>query len=176
MFFRRQQSLVFVLAVDIDQHPAHGAQHGDGGRTTIDAARTLPLGGNTPLDEPSAILIRLKAHFAKTGGRLLRNPGKEGGDMGLCAPSAHQIAADPLSQHCVNGVDDDGLTGAGFARQDIQAGIEDDIRLLDYGDIFNMQAHQHRGIRPFPGKFLIGGYESAFSVPSPVRPTGLRFS
>ena len=143
MPFRGQEGLILVLAVYVDQPPPHVPQDGDRHRAAADAAGPLSSGRDSPLDEQASVLIRFDVPFPQSIRRRGRQIGKQGRHPGLAASCAHDIPADPFPQHGVDRVDHDGFARARLTGQDVEAGIERDIRPLDHRDILNVQALQH---------------------------------
>ena len=147
VLFRRQQRLVFVLPVDVDQQPAAFPQHRNGRGPPVDAAAAFSLGGYRALDEQHAVLVGFKPELPQL---VLRRGGQiaeHGGHRRLPAAGAHQVPADPLAEHRVDRIDNNGFARTGFAGQHVEAGIEGDVGLFDHRDIFNMQTPQHKRSR-----------------------------
>jgi sugar phosphate isomerase/epimerase len=69
--------------------------------------------------------------------------GEFGADEGLCGSGTDQLPGGPAAQHSAHGVDDDGLTGAGLARQGVEPREKPDVRLLDDGNILDVKQFQH---------------------------------
>jgi hypothetical protein len=96
-----------------------------------------------PADHDFAV-VRAEAGFAEHGRgaaargevehRLHRRRLRVGtDDVGLGAGAAHEE----------DGVDEDGLAGARFAGEDVEAGREDDGDVLDDGEVADPQLAQH---------------------------------
>ena len=60
-----------------------------------------------------------------------------------CPRRADQLTAGALAQHGAEGVNNDGFARARLAGQGVEARLEPDVRLLNNGDILNMEHFQH---------------------------------
>ena len=138
-----QQLLAVVLTVDIQQAAAQGAKLGNGDGASVDPADVLAVAVDLPLQKQ--LPLPGNAQVLPQPGRNVREARADKGHIG---PGTDQVPGGPLAQHGADGVDDDGLTGAGFAGQGVEAGPELDVRALDDGDILNVEQLQHLRIPP----------------------------
>ena len=60
-------------------------------------------------------------------------------------PGAHQFARRPAAKQKPDGLYQDGFSRTGFAGEDIQAGLELDLHLLNHREVSNSQIAQHEG-------------------------------
>ena len=58
-------------------------------------------------------------------------------------PGAHQVLRGAVAKDRIDGIDQDGFARTGLAGQHIQPRFKVHLRLLDHGNIFNLQAAQH---------------------------------
>ena len=128
-----------VLTVDRDQPGAQGAQGGDRYALTVDPAGVASVGQDLPLDQ-QLVLHRDVVLLEPVQGRDL---GEDGADKGVIGPGADHLAVGPLAEDGGDGVDDDGFSRAGFARQNVKAPAKANIGLLDHGDILNVEQRKH---------------------------------
>ena len=133
-----QQLLPVMLAMDIQQAVAQRAQLRDGHGTTIQPAGVFAVGIDLPLQQP--LLCILNAHVGAQPLRYLR---KHGADKSVIGTGADQFTGGALPQNGAQRINNDGLSGAGFTGQRIEARAEGYVRLLNDGNILNMQQIQH---------------------------------
>ena len=136
-----QEKLAIVLTVYVQKAVADLAQqrHGDG--PSVGPAGVLSIGVNLPLQEQ---LPALGADTALLQHRqVLRHAGEQSTDKGLAGPGTDQIPRGPLAQHRTHGVNHNGLTRASLTGEDVEAGVESNLGLLDHRDILNVQQLQH---------------------------------
>lgn len=138
-----QQLLSVVLAVDVQQAAAQGTELGHRDGAAVDPADVFAVAVNLPLQQQ--LPLPGNAQVLPQPGRNIR---EARADKGHIRPGTDQIPGRPLAQHGADGVDDNGLTGAGFARQGVEAGPERNVRALDDGDILNVEQLQHLRIPP----------------------------
>ena len=141
MMRRIEQTHRIVLAVDVDQTAAQLPQNGCRGRHPVDAAAAFTLGGDLAAEQQCfralvAGLFKLIQHSRR---HLL----KGGADHRLCSPGAHQVLRGAVAKDRIDGIDQDGFARTGLAGQHIQPRFKVHLRLLDHGNIFNLQAAQH---------------------------------
>jgi len=61
----------------------------------------------------------------------------------LTPARANRLAVGSLAQQQSQCADQDGLAGAGLARDHVESGFEFDSGILDHGQIFNSERLQH---------------------------------
>ena len=108
--------LAVVLAVDIDEMGRRGAQQRRRRGTAVYPAHAAPIGGDLPLDEQAAVLVRCDAERRKRGERRLRQVAQQRRHRRAGRARAHQIAARARAQHRADRIDHDRLARAGLAR------------------------------------------------------------
>ena len=140
-----QKLLAVVLAVDIQQAAAQHFQLSHRHRPPVHPADVFSVAVDLPLQQQRAVLLRGDAQRLRY--RVV-HAGEHCTDEGLVHTCTDQLAAGALPQHGAKGVDDDGLTRARFAGQGVEARLEPDVRLLDDGDILNMEHFQHGVLLP----------------------------
>ena len=57
----------------------------------------------------------------------------------------NEVARGPAAQQEADGLDENGLAGAGFSGQDVEAGLELDLRGVDDREAFDAEKAQHGG-------------------------------
>ena len=132
-----------MLAVDVNQLDSQLAQNGHGHQAPVDPADVFSVQKNLPLNHGFRVIVH--PVFGKPG--KFRHLGKHRPDGGLLGAGADHIPIGPLPQDGGDGIDDDGLTRAGFTGEHVEAPVKGDIRPLDHRDILNMQQTQH-GSKP----------------------------
>ena len=131
-----KELLRVVLAVDVDQLSAQLFEDGHGDGPSVDAADVFAVAIDLPLHQK---LARLIVHTVFLEPRKLRHIGEHGADESAVRPGANDVPVRPLAQDGRDGVDHDRFTGAGLAGQDVEAPVKGDLRLLDDGDIFDVE-------------------------------------
>ena len=135
-----EKLLRIVLAVDADELDAEPLQNGDRDRPSVYAADIFPVRVNFTLDEK---LVRIVFDLIFPEPRKLGNAGKDGADKRTRRAGPDDVTVRPLAENGGNGIDHDGFACAGLAGQHIEAAVKADLRLLDHGDILNVQHIQH---------------------------------
>ena len=134
-----QQLLAVMLAVDVQQAAAQRLQLSHRHGTAVYPAGALAVAADLALQQQRAVLLRRNAQLLRSG----VDPGEHGADKRLVRAGADQLAAGALAQHGAEGIDNDGFARARFAGQGVEARLKPDVRLLDDGDILNMEHFQH---------------------------------
>ena len=135
-----QKLLAVVLPMDVQQAAAQRLQLAHRYRPSPHAADALTVTVDLPLQQQGAVLLRCHALLLRDGGV---HTGEHRADKRLVRAGADEFAACPLAQHRAEGIDDNGFARAGLAGQRVEACLEPDVRLLDDGDIFNVEHFQH---------------------------------
>jgi len=137
---RREQRLVGVLAVEVDELARLLAQDGGGGHPPVDVGTRAAVGGDDAGEDDL-----LDADLEAALDHRLRAPGTDHGRVG---PSAEQQ---------VDGPDEQGLAGAGLPRQGRHPGPEHQADVVDEAEVGDRELHQvvawrrrrvHRSLRP----------------------------
>ena len=68
---------------------------------------------------------------------------EDGLDGGGVLAGAHEVGAGAAADEQVDGFDEDGLAGAGFAGEDVQAGLEFDLEPVDDRQMAHAQEAKH---------------------------------
>ena len=108
------EPLVGVRAVDVDAAAAELAELGDGHALVVDPGAGASLPGDGAADDGVA---------------------EVGLDLGLPGAFADDGGVGAAAEHELERAHEDGLAGAGLAGNDVQGGVEADLRLLDDGEI-----------------------------------------
>ena len=79
-----------------------------------------------------------------SSGAFSRRNVEHGLDRATVAAGADERAVGALAQHKVQRADEDGLAGAGFAGDDVAAGLQFQREVGHQGEVFDAQRGQHR--------------------------------
>ena len=115
------------------------AEPPDGDEDAVDEGLARALVGDRALDEELAVL-RLGQAGQVDG---LAGDVEDGLDEGLALARPDEVGGTLVAQDEADGVDDDGLAGAGLAGQDGEAGVEMDLEVLDRRQIPDAQELDH---------------------------------
>ncbi|OIQ87792.1 hypothetical protein GALL_303230 [mine drainage metagenome] len=135
------QTLPRVLAVDVDQPLAGGAQLRQRRRAAVDEGARAPLRVDQPAQQH--LVAAFKALLVQPFGQLGRRI-KRGRDLGPRAAGAQHRRVAALAQRQLQRIDQDGLAGAGFAGEHAEAGAELEVDFVDQHEVAQMQAPQHQ--------------------------------
>ena len=127
MLGRIEQRLVFVLSVQIEQARAEIAQRRRGRQRVVDERAAAALSGHLAAHDRLAAVRTLEDGLHRRE-RLAR---------------AHQVGAGAAADQQVDRFDEDGLSGAGFAGEDVQARLELDFEMVDDRQMANAQEAKH---------------------------------
>src|SRR2546425_838737 len=137
-----EQALVLVLAVDLDERVPEALEQADRHRRVVDeravaaAARELATHHDLALLHRESRLVERGRHAAVGHGEHRFH----GGALGVGADHVGRGAAAARQEE---GVDQDGLAGAGLAGEDVEAGGEGDGNVLDDREVSDPQLAQH---------------------------------
>jgi hypothetical protein len=127
VFGRIEEGLVFVLAVQVDERRTQFPQRRRRRQRVVDEGAAAPLRGDLAAHD----------HFVSVGAfedRLDRRDRFAG---------AHEVGAGASADEQVDGFDDYGLAGAGFAGEDVQAGFELDFETFDDRQVAHAEKAKH---------------------------------
>jgi hypothetical protein len=65
-------------------------------------------------------------------------------DDRLLGARPHEVRVRPAAERDVERLEEDRLAGAGLAREDVQAGLEHELELLDDREVADRERAQHR--------------------------------
>jgi hypothetical protein len=123
---RIEQGVVFVLSVKFDEASREVLQGAGGRQFPVDVRPAPPLGGDLATNEQ---------FFAA---RL-----EDGLDRRDLFAGTNEVAGRASAQQEPDGLDQDGLACPGLARQNIEAGLEFNLRRVDHGQAFDAQKAKH---------------------------------
>jgi hypothetical protein len=136
--------LMIVLTVQIDEKVADGLQDRERHRSVIDKTTIMPFGRY--LSSQEQVVRELEVlRFDKVADALVAGDPKHGFDNGLVGSPSDDFRARSLSKDQAQGVDENGLAGTRFTRDDIQATLEFDFNLFDECVVLYEKGLQHRG-------------------------------
>ncbi len=134
---------MLMLAVNIHQAFGDFFENGDGHQPAIDAAlRFAACPGQFARDQQRVfLLLGIQARFRQSLPHFRRRvcQVKDCFHRGFAGPGTDQIRSGPFAQSQPEGINDDGLSRAGFAGQDIQARPERQIQAVNQGKIRDMK-------------------------------------
>ena len=134
-----QQREMLALAVDVNQELCDVLQHARRHGAPVDARCAASRPVNLPAQDQRA-LFRRQPVLAQAAGQLGRiGQGEDALDACAVCAGAHEFGAILAAQQRVNGVDDDGLAGAGFARQHAEIGRQCQVQPVDDGKVGDCQ-------------------------------------
>ena len=140
-----QKGEVLGLPVDIDEQRAQLAHQRQAYRPPVHPPGGAPLQADLAAEgERAGIILQLLAledleHGCGKGGGELEG-GFDAGAGGAAADAGGiRLAADDR----LDGIQDDRFARAGLAGEDVQAGVEPQLELLDDGEVLDPQALQH---------------------------------
>ncbi len=135
-----EQALRLVLAVNHGQAGGEVAQKAHGDERAVHGgaalAARLELAANDHL-----VSVRAQPALFEQGGRAFHL--EHGLDGGALFARPDQLRRGPVAQEQTEGVDQDRLSGPGFARQERQAGAELDLERRNEGDVVDPQQFKH---------------------------------
>ena len=140
-----EERLVLVRAVDVHQPLAEGGEDVQGRGRAVDE---LPVGagaGEGALEDELVVFARFQAVVFQKGFQR----GLEAGDVedrfdrATVAAAADEGAVGAFAQGEVQGADEDGFAGAGFAGDDVVAGLQLEGQVRHQGEVLDAQGRQH---------------------------------
>ena len=145
-----QERLVLVRTVDVHQPLAQGGEDSQRRGGAVDELAVRAAAGEGALQEKLVVGARFEAVFLQERSERRAEPGDvEGGlDGATVAAAANEGAVRPLAQGEVEGANEDGLAGAGLARNDVVAGLQLERQVGHEGEVLDAQGRQHVAVPP----------------------------
>ncbi|KAF0119280.1 MAG: hypothetical protein FD152_4532, partial [Xanthobacteraceae bacterium] len=142
MRLRLDQRAVGVLAVDLDERTADGAQHLHAHRLVVDEGAGAAVGQlHAPEDHvPFGIEVGLGRDAA---GRVVERHVEDGGHLPLVLAMADESGIATGAERQRSGVEEDGLAGAGLTRQHGESLGEGQIEPVDQDDVADRKLNEH---------------------------------
>ena len=135
----------FSLRVDQGQFGGELLEDGDGGGLVVDEDAALAGGENFAAENDFAAFgvdaVFFEDGFGAGGGL------KDAGDDGLFGAVADHFSGGLAAHQQGQRIDEDGLAGAGFAGEQVEAGAEDGDGVIDDGVVFSAQFDEHGWVR-----------------------------
>src|SRR5262245_37808457 len=142
---------MLVLTMNLDQEVSKLFEKAHGGRGVVDEDAVPPRPCKLTLDDElslwGGVSRLLEGHRQRTAGRHFED-GFYGRELGA---GPDEIGLRPSTAHEQEGIDDDGLAGAGLTREHVEAGRERDTRFLDDREVPDRELAQHSGTMLSPG-------------------------
>ena len=130
------------MSVDIDKPLRKLLELRNGNRCSADAAGAFAVGADAALY--NQLIIRL--NVVLTEPVLTAGSVENRRDKPLFGAPAHKLLADSAAEHRANRVNDDRLTRARLARQNVQTLSKADIRLFNNSYILNVKFVKHSAL------------------------------
>ena len=146
-----QQRLILPLPVNINETGRHLPQLPRRHRLPVDRRNTARR-HNLPLDQNRPILLHRKIHLPQTSHLLLRIRLEQQLNQRVLRPVPDHRPVSLRAKRQIDRADDDRLSGARLARQNIQPVREGNLLLRDQRQILHMQTYQH--LVPLPSAVL----------------------
>ena len=145
LFGGMKEGLMVVRAVDVHQPLAELAQHTKGGRRAVDELAVGAGGGKGALERELSVLARFEAIFIEEGFQRRAQAGdiEQRLDGAGIAAGADERAVGAFAENEAEGADDDGFAGAGFAGDDIAAGLKFESEIGGQRKVFDADCGQH---------------------------------
>ena len=143
---RSEEGEVRALTVDVYQGVADGADDVGRDGAPVEARDGASLAVDLASENDGAVVVDFEVKVTEG----LPNVGfagdvEDGFDDGRGRSGAHERAVGGASEDELEGVDEEGLSGAGLAGDDVEAGGEGEAGLLDDGQVADGQLDEHRG-------------------------------
>ena len=144
---RVEQPPLLELTLNLDEAVTQGAKQTGAGRLVVHEGAAAPVGIEGAAQEQQ-IVAPVQAVFAEpVAGRMVARHFEGRGHRGLGRARAHQAGVRTLPQSQAEGVQQDRLSGPGFAGQDAQSVFKHQVQAVDQNDVPNRQTVQHSGLR-----------------------------
>jgi hypothetical protein len=143
---RVKKILVFVLAIDINELLAKLFKHVQGDGAAIQIGPGVPGALDEAPDEQSIRFLQVEA--VQDLQSLSSLELEESFHRRLFLPGSNHFRGSSTPQEEVDGIDQDGFSGAGFPGQDVEARPEFNVQLIDDRKIFDIQLGQHNPTTP----------------------------
>ncbi len=146
---RVDQRPVVVLAVDFDQRRADAAQDLDAHRLIVDEGAGAPVGDLDAAEDEIALGVDIGIGGDAAGGVIERTvEDRRHLSLRFAVPDEAAVAARAEGER--EGIEQDGLAGAGFTREDAEALREMKLEPVDQDDVADRQLDQHARSRLYP--------------------------
>ena len=137
MAFRREQHLIVMLSVDVDQRAADLPQHGNRSGMSIDPCCTSAVRCDLPCQQQLVVLVG-DGKRIQLGADRRRELGKQRRNDRFFATGPHNVSGHTLPQYGMNAMDQDGFSGTGLPGEHVQmgrkrnTGVGDDCQIFDF--------------------------------------------
>lgn len=139
-----EQADVFVLSADVDQAARDFAQSVEGGQTAVDEHLVATASADDPSHEELAV-SGFDAKFVKEAGDavFVLAEFKDALDDGLVFVGPDDIGGGSTGEEEIEGVDDDGFSGPGFAAENGESAVKRDLEVVNDGEVSDDKMGQH---------------------------------
>ena len=139
-----EKGLVVVGAVEVDEAGAEALEEGQGDGGVVDKGLAAAGGLDGAAEDELSAFAGVEAGFGEEGVDFRGVGEVEGGlDGALGFAGTDRGGVGAFAEEQIEGPDEDGFAGAGFAGDDVEPGFERDGGFLDEGEIFHSQERQH---------------------------------
>ena len=140
-----QQRLVVVRAVHVHEPFADVSERGERGRRTVDKLAVGSGGGERAFKDKLIFLARFEAVFFE---KIFQRRAKffyieDGLDRAAFLAAADERAVGAFAEDEVERADDDGFARAGFAGDDVAAGLKLQREVAHECEVFDAKRRQH---------------------------------
>ena len=134
MSLGRLQAALARLALNFHQSVADLTHQGDADRLIVDKGPRPAVGAQYPAqDQPVTVAKTMVVEQLPY--RMIGRRREFSGDPGLINAPAQQAAVTPAAENQPQGIEQNGLAGAGLAGQGAQAGAERQVEPIDQYDV-----------------------------------------
>jgi len=137
-----EQRLLLVLAVDFQQACAQRSQLRQGRGPAVDPGAGSAVGADDPPQLAVVALVQVVVAQPGQGGRRIVER-ETGGELGALGAVPDHAGVGACTGQRQQGIHQQGLAGAGFARDHGQAGPEVELRGVDDGKIADGEVAEH---------------------------------
>lgn len=143
LLFGIEEVAVVVLAVEVGDVGAKRSEDTDGGGAPVDADRGSALGGEFALNEELVVFEIDTEFIAGLFGLGIGFEIDEEGDVGFGGSLADEVGFGATTESEEEAVDEERFSGAGFAGDGGESGLESEVGPGDEGDVFDGEGLDH---------------------------------
>ena len=144
---RRQKAPIVVLAVDLHQRLANGAQGLAADTLIVDESAGRAVGAGDAAEKEAVILPRQPGVRHQGADRVICAGRQSGGHLPVGGAFAHQPLGVAKAEREAERVEKDGLARPGLSGQHVEAAVEDDLQPLDQDNVADRKAFEHTPVR-----------------------------
>src|SRR6185295_8026820 len=138
---RLQQSVVFMLSVDMHQRAACLGEHIERTEAAVQINTIFPRTAEYPFDDE--LITDFEPRLAEQGLNRRRQIVEQGFHRRLILAVANDVSSAALARDQPERIENDRLARAGFAGEDVETRLEFQNNLIDNGKILDAKFAQH---------------------------------